>query len=216
MSSARIPLSIFQRLAIEITRLERDIDDLSQELAALKQIEQQIPAAERARTESQKAEEQVRGLDGLRMQVKQFKEQAEQLEETILERRQQESELRGSKKQLEQVKQDLVALSDPRGQTKAQHDIIKQEPHYQKQLQEEQEKLQATEQLLLSLEEQLSAYAELDQRLGEQDAILGQTLGGYQAYLANEKTAQLLPQRTQAHEEMQRRAEQAQQALARS
>jgi exonuclease SbcC len=202
-----------QRLALEITKLERDSDDLSQDLNALKQIEQQIPAAEKARSESQKAEEQVRGLDGLRMQLLHLQALAQQLETTILERRQQASALSDSKKQLEQVKQTLTDLSDPRGQTKAQHDIIKQEPRYQSQLKEEQQKLQETEQLLQTLEEQLATYAELDQRLGEQDAILGQTLSAYQAYLANEKTAQLLPQRIQAYDEMQHRAEQAQEEL---
>jgi exonuclease SbcC len=202
-----------QRLALEITRLERDCDGLAQELAALKEVEQRIPAAEKARNESQKAEEQVRGLDGLRMQALHLQEMAQQLEATILERRQQASELSNSKKQLEQTKQALVDLNDPRGQTKAQHDIIKQEPHYQKQLQEEEQKLLATEQFLRSLEEQLAAYADLDQRLGEQDAILGQTQHGYNEYLANEKTAKQLPQRTQAYAETENQAEQAQQSL---
>src|SRR5207248_562426 len=67
-----------QRLAIEIARLERETAELAQDLEALKFIDQQIVKAETSRTESQKADSQVRELAGLRMQVQQLQEQAEQ------------------------------------------------------------------------------------------------------------------------------------------
>lgn len=202
-----------QGLAVEITRLERETTELEQDLNALKLVDQQIVKAEAARSESQKADGQVRGLEGLRMQVQQLQEQAQQCDGVIQERRQQAKELQGSGERLGQVKEQLKNLNDPRGQTKAQHEIIRQEPTYQRQLQERQRELQAIEQQLLSLEQQLQVYTKLDEHVGEQDAILQQTSAGYTAYMQNEQTARLLPQREQAYQEVLHTAEQAQQEL---
>jgi len=202
-----------QRLAIEIMRLERETTEMVQDLDALKGIEQQIALADSARTESKKADAQVRELEGLRMQVQQLEEQVQQHESLIQERRQQTKELRGSEEQLNQVKQDLEKLNDPRGQKNAQFEKMKQEPTYTRQLQSEQQKLQATEQQLQALEQQLRAYAGIEVRIGEQEGILRQTKDGYQGYLSNLKDAQLLPQRQRAYEEILHATEQAQQAL---
>src|SRR5437588_9754302 len=109
--------------------------------------------------------------------------------------------------------QTLAQLNDTRGQTKAQHEIIRQEPTYQRQLQAEQQKLQATEQQLQALDQQLQVYADLDMRIGEHETILQQTSNGYNTYLKNEQTARLLPQRQQAHQEILSATQQAQQAL---
>ncbi|HAH00328.1 MAG TPA: hypothetical protein DCL75_16090, partial [Ktedonobacter sp.] len=198
---------------VEITRLERETTELEQDLNALKLVDQQIVKAEAARSESQKADGQVRGLEGLRMQVQQLQEQAQQCDGVIQERRQQAKELQGSGEQLGQVKEQLKNLNDPRGQTKAQHEIIRQEPTYQRQLQERQRELQAIEQQLLSLEQQLQVYTNLDEHVGEQEAVLQQTSTGYTTYMQNEQTARLLPQREQAYQEVLHTAEQAQQDL---
>ena len=202
-----------QRLAIEIARLERETSEMAQDMEAFKHIDKQIALAEAARTESQKADAEVRELEGLRMQVQQLQEQAQQCDEVIQERRQQAKELRGSDEQLKEVEQALVQLNDPRGQTKAQHEIIRQEPTYQRQLQAEQQKLQATEQQLQALDQQLQVYADLDVRIGEHEVVLQQSSNGYDTYLKNVQTARLLPQRQQAHQEILGATRQAQQAL---
>ena len=147
------------------------------------------------------------------MQVQQLEEQTQQYEGLIQERRQQAKELRGSEEQLNQVKQGLEKLNDPRGQRNAQYEKMKQEPIYTRQLQSEQQKLQATEQQLQALEQQLRAYAGIEVRIGEQEAILRQAQDGYQGYLSNIQVAQLLPQRQQAYQEILHATEQAQQAL---
>src|SRR5207302_2873476 len=164
-----------QRLALDITRLERETGEIAQDIEAFKHIDKQIALAEAARTESQKADAEVRELEGLRMQVQQLQEQAEQCDLVIQERRQQAKELRGSEEQLKQVEQQLKQLNDPRGQTRAQHEKIKQEPLYQQQLETEQQKLQATQQQLQALDQQLQVYAQLDIRIGEQEAAQQQT-----------------------------------------
>src|SRR2546421_7825582 len=161
-----------QRLALDITRLERETGEIAQDIEAFKHIDKQIALAEAARAESLKADAEVRELEGLRMQVQQLQEQAQQCDEVIQERRQQAKELRGIDEQLKEVEQALAQLNDPRGQTKAQYEIIWQEPTYQRQLQKEQQKLQSTEQQLQVLDQQLQIYAELDMRIGEQEAIL--------------------------------------------
>src|SRR3989440_10651258 len=202
-----------QRLALDITRLERETGEIAQDIEAFKHIDKQITLAEAARTESQKADTEVRELEGLRMQVQQLQEQAQQCDALVQERRQQAKELRGSDEQLKEVEQALAQLNDPRGQTKAQHEIIRQEPTYQRQLQAEKQKLQATEQQLQALDQQLEVYADLDMRIGEHETILQQTSNGYNTYLKNEQTARLLPQRHQAHQEILSATRQAQQAL---
>ena len=204
---------LLQRLAIEITRLERETGEMAQDLESFKHIDKQIALAETARTESQKADNEVRELEGLRMQVQQLQEQAQQCDEVIQERRQQAKELRGSDEQLKEVEQALAQLNDPRGQTKAQHEIIRQEPAYQRQLQSEQQKLQATEQQLQALDQQLQVYADLDVRMSEHEAVLQQSSNGYDTYLKNVQTARLLPQRQQAYQEILGATRQAQQAL---
>jgi exonuclease SbcC len=203
-----------QRLALEIARLEREIAGLMDELETLKHVDQQINTEENARKESQKADDQVRGLEGLRMQLQQLQEQARQCDALIQERRQQAKELGNSHEQLKQVGLELGKLNDPRGQTKAQRDIIKQEPAYQQQREAQQQELQSVEQQLQALEQQLAAYAELDANTSEQEAVLQQALNGYKNYMTNAQAALLLPQREQAFHEIQLAVEQAQQAFA--
>lgn len=202
-----------QRLAIEIARLERETGEMAQDMETFKHIDKQIALADAARAESQKADTAVRDLEGLRMQVQQLQEQAQQCDEVIQERRQQAKELRGSDEQLKEVEQALVQLNDPRGQTKAQHEIIRQEPAYQRQLQAEQQKLQTTEEQLQALDQQLQVYADLDVRISEHEAVLQESSDGYGTYLKNVQTARLLPQRQQAYQEILAATQQAQQSL---
>ena len=102
-------MEYLQRLAIEIARLEREIADLMEELETLKHVDQQIIREEIARKESQKADDRVRGLEGLRMQLQQLQEQAQQCDALIQERRQQAKELGNSHEQLKQVGLELGA-----------------------------------------------------------------------------------------------------------
>ena len=56
------------------------------------------------------------------------------------------------------------------------------------------------------------AYADLDVRIGEQEALRQQSSKGYQTYLKNEQTAKLLPEREQAYQKALRVAHAAEQA----
>ena len=191
-----------QRIAIDLARLEREVNELSQDVEALKLVDQKIAQAELERKESKAADDQVRTLSGLSMQVQQLQEQAQQCAILLAERRQQESELRGSDRQLAAVNAELEQLNDPRGQKNAQHGIIKQEPLYQQQLLTAQRQLQEVEQQLQMAEEQLAVYAQLDAQIGEQEALLRHMLNGYKTYLANEQNARLLPQRERVYAEI--------------
>ena len=202
-----------QRLAIEITRMEREVAELALDLETLKSIDAQIARATAGRDESQRAYEQVHKLDGLRMQVQQLQEQTEQAEEVIAERRRQSKELSGSREQLQQVNAALVALGDPRAQRHTQQETIKQGPIYEQQLQDEQQKQKQTEQILEQIEQQLVTYAELDMHIGNQEGILQQCHVGHTNYQRNEQTAKLLPQRQQAFEAMLSQTDQARENL---
>ncbi len=202
-----------RRLALEINRLEREEAGLAQELEALKLIDQQIAQAEKVHTQSKEADQQVRELAGLQKQVQQLQEQIQQSTVDLRECEQEADALHGSAGQLATVKAQLATLDDPRSRSKAQQEIIKQEPAYQQQLQAEQQQRQNIEQQLLSLEQQLLVYADLDTAINEREAMLQQSQAGYQTYLQNEQTACLLPEREQAYQQMQTIAAQTRQAL---
>ena len=202
-----------QRVAVDMSHLEHDITELEAVLEALKQVDQQIAQADAERKESQKADERVRGLEGLRMQLQQVREQARQSDALLQERRQQAMLLRGSEAQLAQVNQQLAQLNDPRGQSRSQREIIKQEPSYLRQLQDEQQQQQSIEQQLQDVNQRLQVYADLDVRIGGQNAILHQSENGYQSYLGNIEIARLLPQRQQEYQSIVDEVEQAQAAL---
>lgn len=197
------------RLADEIAQLDREISALNQDLAAYTNIQQQIARAERARSESQKADEQVRELAGLRMQVQQLVEQAAQCDLTIQERRQQARELQGCGAQLQQVEAQLKTLGDPRAQTRTQLAIIAQEPTHLQQLQAGEQKQAVLNQRIGELEQQLVAYSDLDERIREHNEISKKSKEGYHAYVSNINRSRELPQRLQAFEEGTRQIEQA-------
>jgi exonuclease SbcC len=200
-------------VALDITRLEREVTDSGNELEKLKLLDQQIVRAKSERDESEKADQQVRELAGLRKQVQQLQSLVQQYTIDHDERQQQADELRESARQLEEAEQQLQALNDPRSQSKTQQAIIKQEAAFQQQLQAEQEKVQETEQQLRKLDQRLSFYADIDVQISEQEAIRQQCESSYSTYLKNIDTAKLLPEREQAHEQALRKAEQAEQEL---
>jgi len=201
-----------RRLALELTRLEREEEGLAQELESLKLIDQHIAQAEKAHEESKEADRQVRELAGLDKQLQQLQEQIQQTSADLQERQREAGTLRGSADQLRQVEAQLDALDDPRSHSKAQQEIIKQEPTYQQQQLAEQQKQQQIMQQLKELDRQLVVYADLDSSISEQDAILQRTQAGYQSYLQNEHTARLLPEREQAYQQAFALAEKARQA----
>ena len=202
-----------QRLNIDITRLERELLDLEQGLEELKLVDKLILKAKTDREESEKADQQVRELEGYRRQIEQLQIQIEQYIVDLEERRRQANEVSESTGQLEQVKQALQALNDPRSLRKAQQEIIKQEPAHLQQLQAQQQKRQQAEGQLQALDEQLQQFAQLDAQIGEQEAIRSQCKPKHDKYIQNENVARLLPAREQAYARALSRADQAQVAL---
>jgi DNA repair protein SbcC/Rad50 len=200
-------------VAIDITRLEHEVTDLEQDLEELKLLDQLIAQAKSERDESEKADQQVRELEGLRKQMQHLQAQVQQYTADQDERQQQADELRESENKLKEVNQQLDALNDPRSQSKTQQAVIKQEAAFQQQLQAEQQKVQKSEEQLRQLEQQLSLYAELDARIGQQEAIQQQCGARYSTYLKNIDTAKLLPEREQAYQQALQKAEKAEQDL---
>ncbi len=205
-----------QRIAIDITRLERDVAGLSQDLDALKTIDQQISEIEASYKESKQADTKVRELPGLYKQVQQFQEQIRQGEADQQERRQQAESLRGSDVQLKQVSAEIDALHDPRTSSKAQQDIIAQEGRYQQQLQAEQQRARELHQQLQSLQEQLAAYETLDSEIAMQEVQRQHSYDGYQNYLKHVEVARTLPTRESDFQRQSQTTEEAQQTLQRT
>jgi DNA repair protein SbcC/Rad50 len=200
-------------VALDITRLDREVAALEEELEELKLVDQHITRARSERDESEKADQQVRELEGLRQQVQQLQALAQQYTADLEERQKRAGELSGSAHQLQEVKQQLDALNDPRSQSKTQQAIIKQEATFQQQLQDEQQKLTETGQRLQDLDQQLSLYADLDMQIAQQEAIRQQCEPRYSTYLKNIDTAKLLPEREQVYQRALQKAEQAEQDL---
>lgn len=182
-------------IVTEMNQLEQETIHLTLELDTLKQLTPQIKQAEVAYTESKRASEQVGELAGLYKQLQQVQEQIQHYETELQECRREHETLKGSDTQLAQVERELLALQDPRSRSLAQQDTIMREAQYQQQLQNEQQRLQMTQQQLEQLHEQLNDYQTLDAAIAQQEAILQQSLRGYQSYLQNEQEARILEKR---------------------
>jgi exonuclease SbcC len=202
-----------QRIAIDISRLEREMAALSQDLDSLKTIEQQISEIETSYKESKQADAKVRELPGLYKQVQQFQEQIRQCEADLQERRQRVESLRGSDTQLKQVSAALDALNDPRASSKAQQEIIAQEARYQQQLQTEQHRSQELQQQLQTLLEQLLVYETLDSEIATQEVLRQHSYDGYQNYLKHIEVARTLPTREDNFQRQSQATTEAQQTL---
>ncbi len=200
-------------VALDITRLEREVAELGNDLEELKHLDQLIAQAKSERDESEKADQQVRELEGLHKQTQHLLAQIEQYTTDQNERQRQADELSESEEKLKEVEQQLEALNDPRSQSKTQQAVIKQEAAFQQQLQAEQQKVQASEEQLRQLEQQLAHYVELDAQIGQQEAIIQQCGIRYSTYLKNIDTAKLLPERERAYQQALQKAEQAEQDL---
>jgi DNA repair protein SbcC/Rad50 len=198
-----------RQVALDITHLEREVEDLRTDLDAIKDIDAQIAQTRSDQEESQRADTQVRSLPGLRQQVEEMQAQLEQTIADIRERGQQAGELRDSAAQKERVEQELEQLNDPRSQSKVQQATIQREGGYQGQLRQEQAKQQEIERRLQELQQQLAQYADLDARIGEQEGIRQVCQQGYNTYLKNQDSARQLPEREQVHQNALRKAEQA-------
>ncbi|HET7638735.1 MAG TPA: hypothetical protein VFK47_08345, partial [Ktedonobacteraceae bacterium] len=200
-------------VALDITRLEREVAELGKDLEELKFLDQLIAQAKSERDESEKADQQVRELESLRKQTQHLQAQVEQYTADQDERKRQADELRESEQKLKEVNQQRDALNDPRSQSKTQQAVIKQEAAFQQQLQAEQQKVQESEEQLRQLEQQLAHYAELDAQIGQQEAIQQRCGAGYSTYLKNTDTAKLLPERERTYEQALQKAKQAEQDL---
>jgi DNA repair protein SbcC/Rad50 len=202
-----------QGVSLDLKRLEREIEEIGNDLEELKLLDQLIAQAKSERDESEKADQQVRELDGLRKQMQHVQAQIQQYSTDQDECQERANELSKSEAELKEINQQLHALNDPRSQSKTQQAIMKQEASFQQQLQAEQQKAQEAEEQVRQLQQQLSRYAELDAHIGQQETIQQQCSASYSTYLKNIDTAQLLPAREQTYHQALQKAEQAEQDL---
>src|SRR5439155_20568524 len=140
-----------QGVGLDIKRLEHEIEEIGYELEELKLLDKQIVHARFERDESEKADQQIRELDGLRKQMQHLHAQVEQCTIDCLQRQQQADELCTSEDELKDVNQQLNMLNDPRSQSKTQQNTIQKETTYQQQMQIEQQKAQEIEEQLRQL-----------------------------------------------------------------
>ncbi|GAC1698872.1 MAG: hypothetical protein PVS3B3_25260 [Ktedonobacteraceae bacterium] len=187
-------------IALQITKLERDIESLTEELDMLSGLDQRMSEAKKGYDESKDAGKQVRDLPGLYKQVQQYQEQIQAGDATLIELRQELTELKGSEGLLKQTNDELAILNDPRSRSKAQQNVVEQEGNFSRQLQVEEQRLQETQLQMQLLDTQLAQYADLDRLLQQQEALRLSSLNGYQNYLKNEDVARLLPEREQAYQ----------------
>ncbi|GCE19230.1 AAA family ATPase [Dictyobacter kobayashii] len=202
-----------QRLERDLVRLTEEFTVLKQDLLAIDQVEQQLKQAEIALRESKQADAQVRELDGLKRQSEQLQKQIEQVEAEIAELRQEANQLQGSAARLKQLEDELVALNDPRSESRAKQDILARESSYQQQLHEEQQRLQEIQQRLQKLDEELVSYAALDKDIAFHEALIQQSQAGYHRYLQYQNEASNLPEREQAYQQQQALTTEAEQHL---
>jgi exonuclease SbcC len=205
-----------ERINNDIERLERDITALTKGLEALQSIEEQIREVETAYNESKAASLKVRDLPVFQRQAQQLQEQIQQCEADRRERRQKIENLHGSDTRLQQVKEQLAALNDPRARSKAQLGIIAQESVHLQQRDIEQQKALKIQQNLLILQEQLAAYTTLDSDLARQEEQRQRSQAGYQNYLKHIEVAQTLLDRERSYQQQAQTTEQAKQITSES
>ncbi len=174
-----------QGVGFDIKRLEHEIEEIGNDLDELKHLDQLIVLAQSERDESEKADQQVRELDGLRKQMLHVQAQVQDYTIQLSECEERANELRGSGDELKGLKQQLNVLNDPYSQSMAQQAIMKQETAFQQQLQVEQQKVEEVEEQVRQFEQQLSRYAELDAHIGQQEVIQQQCGASYSTYLKN-------------------------------
>jgi DNA repair protein SbcC/Rad50 len=202
-----------QGVGLDISRLEREKEAIENDLDELKFLDQLIAQAKSERDESEKADQQIRELDGLRMQMLHVQAQVQDYTTQQHACQERADELCKSEDELKEVYRQLFALNDPQSQSKTQQAIIKQETVFQHQLQIEQQTVEETEAQVRQLQLQLDSFAELDTQIGQQEAIQQQCVANYSTYLKNIDTAKLLPERMQVYNQALQKAEQAEQAL---
>lgn len=198
-----------ERLNVEIRRQEREVEGLQAEWDSLQHIDREISQAQLRLEESENADKLTRQLPGLYSHLASLQKQMEQYTSEFDERRKEAEPLKGSKAQLEECKQELAALNDPRGQSRAAQEMMKPEASYHQQLHQARQALQETTRQMDELLVQLEAYAHLDRAITEQEEIHAQTAAGYQRYMRNEKLARSLPERERACVAAQQKAERA-------
>ena len=202
-----------QGVGLDMKRLEHEIEELENELDELKHLDQLIVQTKTERDESEKADKQVRELDGLRKQMLHIQAQIQDYTAQQDDCQERANELRESEDELKKLNQKLAALNDPYSQSMAQQAIMKQEAVFQQQLQVELQKVEEVEEQERQLQQKLSRYADLDTYIIQQEAIQQQCEESYSTYLKNIDTAKLLPERTLIYNQALQKAEQAKQAL---
>ncbi|HXZ06231.1 MAG TPA: SMC family ATPase, partial [Ktedonobacteraceae bacterium] len=202
-----------QGVGLDLKRLEHEIEEIGNDLEALKHLDQHIAQAQFERDESKKADQQVRELDGLHTQLLHVQAQIQDYATQQMESQERANQLSNSESELKEVYRQLHELNDPLSQSMAQQEIIKQEAALQQQLQVEQQKVDEVEDQVQQMELQLSRYVELDAHIGRQEAIQQQCGVSYSTYLKNVDTAKLLSERSQVYNQALLKAEQAEQAL---
>ena len=186
-------------IANQITKLERDIESLMEDLDALKELDAKMSETKKGHDESKEAAAQVRALPGLYEQVEEFQAQIQAGDESLVLLREELAILKGSDVLLKETEDELATLNDPRSRSKAQQNVVEQEGIFTRQLQAEEQRLQETRQQIAVFDTQLAQYSELDTVLNQQEAIRISSHNGHQNYLRNEDAARLLPEREHAY-----------------
>ena len=202
-----------QGVGLDIKRLEHEIEELRHELEDLKNLDERIARTKSERDESEKADKQVRELDGLHKQIVHVQAQIQEYTAQLNECQERADGLSGSEKELSVLNQQLADLNDPHAQSVAQQAIMKQEATVQQQLQAEKQKLETVEEQQKQVQLQLSRYVGLDARIDQQEAIQQTCEANYSTYLKNIDTSKLLAERTQIYERALQKAEQAEHEL---
>ncbi len=200
-------------IANQITRLERDIESLMEDLDALKELDAKMSETKKLHDESKEAAAQVRALPGLYEQVEEFQTQIQAGDESLILLREELATLKGSDVLLKETEDELATLNDPRSRSKAQQNVVEQEGIFTRQLQAEEQRLQETRQQIAVFDTQLAQYSELDTALNQQEAIRISSHDGHQNYLRNEDAARLLPEREHAYRQQSQIASQAKERL---
>ncbi len=198
-----------ERLNGEIQRQEGEVESLAAEWQALQSLDQEIAQVQALHLKSKDAAKKTSQLTGLYNQIEQLQAQIIQYSEELDTRRRESEPFKQSKERLQERRQELDALDDPRSKSRAAQETARHENAYRQSLERERASEQETLHRLAELAARLVEFADLDQKLAEQERVQAQASAGYHLYLQNEKLAASMPERERLYSAAQHKMQQA-------
>lgn len=182
-----------EALAQDVARLAAQQRELTAKLRGGQAQMQRLAEAQKLLQQSDEADKQVRGLEGLTGQRDTLQQQVAALKRRREELLAEQSALNNAPAREKAAREELQALGDPRRDYAGQESLASQAEEARGLLEQAQQALQQESDKMQALEAELAPYAGLDARIQTLAAERERCRAGYETYLAHQQAAAKLP-----------------------